>query len=506
MDGTPFGRYRLIELLGRGGMGEVWRAFDTDTDRIVAIKVLPAHFSDNEDFQQRFRREAHAAARLNTPHVIPIHNYGEIDGRLYVDMRLIEGRDLQAVLADGPLEPSRAVRIIEGVAKALHAAHEVGLVHRDVKPSNVLLDRDDFAYLIDFGIARAAADTRLTRTGGMIGTFQYMAPERFGSRPEDARADIYALACVLYECLTGHPPFEEDSAERLMAAHLNTPPPQPSTTQPNVPEQIDHVIATGMAKNPDDRYATTVELARDARDAITEPIPQRVASVPPPPLTKPAAAAPPPPAASTSAPTEQRPPQEVPTQRREPPAVRPAAPRPPARPTTTRQQKLPSRPPVGPAESTWRRSARIAIGVVLLASGAILTVLTCLGHPECGDYLVGGGCNRHFWHGPLSSWSVFSAWSVFFQPYVQTALVPPLWTAGILVLRRHRWWTYAVVPIAGIFAFLSYMPLHHGHGGLEHAVYFLFWVLFSTVICVLIAWGISRLVALLQGRATSANR
>jgi serine/threonine protein kinase len=124
----------LIELLGRGGMGEVWRAHDTDTDRIVAIKLLPAHFSDNEEFQRRFRREAHAAAGLNSPHVVPIHNYGEIDGRLYVHMRLIEGRDLQSVLAEGPLEPRRAVRIIEGVALALHAAHQVGLVHRDVKP------------------------------------------------------------------------------------------------------------------------------------------------------------------------------------------------------------------------------------------------------------------------------------------------------------------------------------------------------------------------------------
>lgn len=140
MEGTQFGRYRLVELLGRGGMGEVWRAHDTDTDRIVAIKLLPTHFSENEDFQRRFRREAHAAARLNNPHVIPIpiHYYGEIDGRLYVDMRLIEGRDLQTVLAAGPLEPSRAVRIIEQVAKALHAAHQVGLVHRDVKPSNIL--------------------------------------------------------------------------------------------------------------------------------------------------------------------------------------------------------------------------------------------------------------------------------------------------------------------------------------------------------------------------------
>ncbi len=273
VDGTPFGRYRLIELLGRGGMGEVWRAHDTATDRVVAIKVLPAHFSDNEEFQRRFRREAHAAARLNTPHVVPIHNYGEIDGRLYVDMRLIEGRDLDSVLVDGPLEPARAVRIIEGVALALHAAHEVGLVHRDVKPSNILLDRNDFAYLIDFGIARAADETRLTSTGNAIGTFQYMAPERLGDHPsDDARADIYALACVLYECLTGQPPFAGASMGSLVAAHLHTAPPQPSTSQPNVPKQVDQVIATGMAKDPDQRYATTIELADAAHNAITTPL------------------------------------------------------------------------------------------------------------------------------------------------------------------------------------------------------------------------------------------
>ena len=273
MEGTPFGRYRLIELLGRGGMGEVWRAHDTVTDRIVAIKVLPAHFGDNREFQERFRREAHAAARLNTPHVVPIHDYGEIDGRLFVCMRLIEGRDLQTVLAEGPMEPSRAVRIIEGIALALHAAHEVGLLHRDVKPSNILLDRNDFAYLIDFGIARAADETRLTKTGNTIGTFHYIAPERLsGEQGEDARADIYALACVLYECLTGRTPFAGDDMGRLVAAHLNTPPPKPSTAQPDLPPQIDQVIATGMAKDPDNRYATTVELASAAHDAITTPL------------------------------------------------------------------------------------------------------------------------------------------------------------------------------------------------------------------------------------------
>src|ERR1700757_2917981 len=320
MKGTAFGRYRLIELLGRGGMGEVWRAHDTDTDRIVAIKVLPAHFSDNEDFKQRFRREAHAAARLNTPHVVPIHNYGKIAGRLYVDMRLIEGRDLQEVLADGPLDPGRAVRIIEQVAKALHAAHKIGLVHRDVKPSNILLDEDDFAYLIDFGIARGANETSLTGTGAMIGSWHYMAPERFRPGDVDARADIYALACVLYECLTGSRPFPGDNLEHQVAAHLSDSPPQPSTTQPELPAAFDAVIATGMAKEPDQRYATTVELANAAHDAITTPLA-------PPSKPTPLAGAPagPPPTPA------RRPPA--------PPPGRPArSPGPPPRPDAMRQQ------------------------------------------------------------------------------------------------------------------------------------------------------------------------
>lgn len=273
MDGTPFGRYRLVALLGRGGMGEVWRAHDTETDRVVAIKLLPASLSADEEFQQRFRREAHAAARLNDPHVIPIHHYGEINGQLYVDMRLIEGRDLETVLADGPLDPARAVRIIEQVARALNAAHKVGLIHRDIKPSNILLDADDFAYLIDFGIARALDETRMTKSGNTIGTFQYIAPERLDDRAEeDARADIYSLACVLYESLTGHPPFPGHTMAHLVNAHLYMPPPRPSTTQSDVPEEVDDVIATGMAKDPDQRYATTIELANAARDAITDPI------------------------------------------------------------------------------------------------------------------------------------------------------------------------------------------------------------------------------------------
>ncbi len=273
MDDTPFGRYRLLSLLGEGGMGEVWRAHDTVTDRVVAIKVLSAKLSKDEDFQRRFRREAHSAARLNTPHVVPIYDYGEIDGQLFVSMRLIEGRDLAAVLADGPLEPQRAVRIVGQVAEALHTAHQIGLIHRDIKPSNILLDNRDFAYLIDFGIARVAEDTRMTKTGSTIGTFAYIAPERLDdARQEDARVDIYSLACVLYECLTGEPPFAMDTMPRLIVAHMSAPPPRPSSARPEVPAQVDEVIATGMAKDPGQRYATTIELADAARDAVTTPL------------------------------------------------------------------------------------------------------------------------------------------------------------------------------------------------------------------------------------------
>jgi serine/threonine-protein kinase len=279
LQGTSFGNYRLIELLGRGGMGEVWRAHDTVIDRIVAIKILPAEISRDEVFQQRFRREAHAAARLNSPHVIPIHTHGEIDGRLFVDMRLIEGRDLQSILAAGPLPPSRAVRIIEQIAKALHVAHKAGLLHRDVKPSNILIDDDDdYAYLIDFGLALAAGERGLTSAGDVIGTFRYMAPERFklqepGAAAIDARSDIYALTCVLYECLTGQHACPGYSLEQQISHHLVSPPPRPSETNPGLSRDFDIVIAKGMAKDPGQRYATALELARAARDAVTAPMP-----------------------------------------------------------------------------------------------------------------------------------------------------------------------------------------------------------------------------------------
>ena len=292
VDGTPFGRYRLIELLGRGGMGEVWKAYDTTMKRVVAMKVLPPNFADDEQYQVRFRREAHAAAGLDEPHIVPIHDFGEIDERLFVTMRLIDGKTVQQLLADGALAPERAVSIVEQIASALGAAHGVGLIHRDVKPANILVTPDDFAYLIDFGIARAADETKLTSTGATIGTVAYMAPERFTSDRADARSDIYALTCVLYECLTGTQPFPGESMERQITGHLYQEPPRPSMAQPGIAPQMDQVIAVGMAKDPEQRYATTRDLAAAARAALAgQPFAAPVVAGPPAPAAPPSAPA-----------------------------------------------------------------------------------------------------------------------------------------------------------------------------------------------------------------------
>ncbi|MFD1150557.1 serine/threonine-protein kinase, partial [Saccharothrix hoggarensis] len=266
-----FGPYRIGPLLGRGGMGEVHRAHDTVHDRTVALKRLSPAFHDDAAFRARFRREAQVVARLREPHVIPIHAYGEIDGRLYLDMRLVEGADLTDVIARGPLTPERAVRIVEQVAGALDAAHADGLVHRDVKPSNILVTPGDFVYLVDFGIARTAAetDTRITASGEVIGTVDYMAPERFEGAAVDARADTYALACVLFACLSGRRPFDVDGTAAQIWAHMQEPPPKAHAVNPAVPPALDNVIARGMAKDPAARHETAGALAVAARAALT---------------------------------------------------------------------------------------------------------------------------------------------------------------------------------------------------------------------------------------------
>ncbi|MDA3627231.1 protein kinase [Saccharopolyspora sp. WRP15-2] len=266
-----FGPYRVEGLIARGGMGEIMRAYDTRHDRVVALKLLAANLAADDEFRDRFKREAHAAGRLREPHVIPIHAYGEIDGRLYLDMRLVEGGDVGSLLgANGPMRPADAVAILEQVAQALDAAHAEGLVHRDVKPSNILVAENGFAYLVDFGIAASLrASGNLTSTGYAVGTLAYMAPERFEDGPVDHRADVYSLACVLYQCLTGAKPFAGDTAASLINAHLNHQPPLPSAARGDLPREFDHIVARGMAKNPADRYDSAGQLARAASQALT---------------------------------------------------------------------------------------------------------------------------------------------------------------------------------------------------------------------------------------------
>ncbi|MGB3325073.1 MAG: bifunctional serine/threonine-protein kinase/transporter substrate-binding domain-containing protein [Mycolicibacterium fortuitum] len=273
MDSTPFGHYQLQKLIGRGGMGEVYQAYDSDTDRIVALKVLPPHLAQDATFQERFRRESHAAAGVSNPHVVPIHGYGEIDGRLYLDMRLIEGRNLGAMLTKTgkPLDPAFAVGMVEQVAEALDGAHAAGLIHRDVKPSNILIADNDFVYLIDFGLARTAGDAGMTTAGSTLGTLAYMAPERFDGGKVDLRSDVYALACVLYECLTGERPYPADSLEQQIAGHMVSPAPRASDKDPRL-AAFDEVIAKGMAKKPSKRYQSAGALAAAARAALRVPV------------------------------------------------------------------------------------------------------------------------------------------------------------------------------------------------------------------------------------------
>ncbi|WP_155769394.1 serine/threonine-protein kinase, partial [Mycobacterium asiaticum] len=270
--GSMFGPYHLKRLLGQGGMGEVYEAEHSVKGWTVAVKLMSETVSSDPVFRERMKREARIAGRLQEPHVVPIHDYGEIDGQMYLEMRLIEGTDLDSLLTRyGPLPAPRAVAIIAQIASALDAAHAAGVMHRDVKPPNILVTRDDFAYLVDFGIASANTDEKITQMGTAVGTWKYMAPERFTNDEITHQADTYALACVLYECLTGSAPFPSDNAAVLVSAHMINAIPRPSAAAQNVPRSLDAVIACGMAKKPADRYGHAGDLARAALEALSVP-------------------------------------------------------------------------------------------------------------------------------------------------------------------------------------------------------------------------------------------
>jgi YVTN family beta-propeller protein len=265
------GNYRLDALLGSGGMGEVYKAYDTQRDRYVALKLLPVSVSGDSEYLSRFKRESNVVARLRDPHIIPIHDFGEIDGRLFIDMRLVDGTDIGSLIrANGPVEPQRAAYFVGQISEALDAAHADNLVHRDIKPSNILVTASDFVYVIDFGITRAmgSKQTALTVTGATIGTLNYMAPERFTGQDVDGRADVYSLACVLHELLTGELPFGNMELPSLIYAHLYSSAPRASSLVEGIPPALDDAIAKGMAKDPGDRFPTAGQLAAAVREAL----------------------------------------------------------------------------------------------------------------------------------------------------------------------------------------------------------------------------------------------
>ena len=295
--GQEFAGYRIERQLGRGGMGVVYLATHVRLGRRAALKVLAPEIAEQEGFQERFVRESRLAASLDHPNIVPVYDAGEHDGVLYIAMRFVEGTDLATVLEGAPegLEPDRALSILGQIADALDTAHAEGLVHRDVKPGNVLIGAPtrpggrEWAYLTDFGLTKQLrATTRITQTGVFMGTLQYVAPEQIRGEDLDGRADQYALACMLFESLAGRPPFTKDVELALLSAHLSEPPPPITPIRPELPTALDEVLVRGMAKTPDGRFASCTELidaARAATEAGVRPAAATVAALPPAPAS-----------------------------------------------------------------------------------------------------------------------------------------------------------------------------------------------------------------------------
>ena len=268
--GTELAGYRIEGVIGRGGMSVVYLAEHARLERKVALKVLAPELAGSERFHDRFLRESKLAASIDHPNIVPIYDADEAEGVLYIAMRYVEGSDLKQTIRDnGPLDPLRVSAIVDQVASALDAAHARGLVHRDVKPANVLLTPDDHAYVSDFGLTkRAVSVSGLTETGQLIGTIDYVAPEQIKGDPVDQRADVYSLGCLLFECLTGHAPYPRDIEVGVLWAHVETPPPSLTEERPDLPPEVDDVLALAMAKDPAERTAAAGDVAAGFRSAI----------------------------------------------------------------------------------------------------------------------------------------------------------------------------------------------------------------------------------------------
>ncbi|MFF9276749.1 serine/threonine-protein kinase [Streptomyces griseosporeus] len=273
--GRRIAGYRIEQEIGRGGMAVVYRARDLSLERTVALKLLAPELARNDTFRKRFVHESRTAAAIDHPHIVPVFEAGETDGVLYIAMRYVPGSDLKHLIdRQGPLPLPAAVRIGAQVASALDAAHDHGLVHRDVKPGNILVDRGtdaehpEHVYLTDFGLTKKSLSlTGFTQLGQFVGTLDYVSPEQISGRPVDGRCDVYGFACVVYETLTGHPPFCRDDDMALLWAHQYDEPPPLTEARPDLPARVDAVFARALAKSADDRYDSCLAFVAALRDA-----------------------------------------------------------------------------------------------------------------------------------------------------------------------------------------------------------------------------------------------
>jgi serine/threonine protein kinase len=269
--GALVGGYRVESVLGRGSWGVVYRATQLSLNRAVAVKVLGADACQDDDFLERFRREALLQGSLDHPHIVPVHEAGTSEHGPFIAMRMVPGPNLKELIGVGTLDPERTLRILFPVADALDVAHEAGLTHRDVKPQNILIGTRDHPFLADFGSIRAQEMVPLTGVGQFIGTIDYAAPEQIQGEAPGPATDVYALTCVLFECLTGSVPFDLANDAAVLYAHLTRPAPLASERRSDLPAEVDDVIARGMAKDPAERFSSAMETMRSAARALGMP-------------------------------------------------------------------------------------------------------------------------------------------------------------------------------------------------------------------------------------------
>jgi len=469
--GAEVAGYRIVEEAGSGGMGVVYRAEETGLGgRPVALKLLPPALAGDPDFRARFLREMRVAAAIDHPNIVPIYRAGEDRGLLYLAMRYVHASDLRRVLeTEGRLAPGRALAILDQVAGALDAAHARGLVHRDVKPGNILLappvlDGDpEHVYLVDFGLARDDSDDRSIGGGGsFLGTPRYAAPEQAAGRPVDGRTDGYALGCVLYECLTGRPPFPGGSGEAVLLAHLETAPPRVTTLRPDLPAAIDRVITRALAKSPEDRFPTCRTLIAAARQALAPARSSRPPGPHPPTPTAPLPTAPLPTAPTPTAPTptpgmpQPHPPVAGPPNREGSPAGHGPAPvvhSPPGTgagaPASRREGPaalegyLPLRRPARRVRRALWLSILLALTSAAVNFGGTEAALVLFGDQASGDLYLWVGAFQAAWF--LVTAALWLAW--FRRAYLN---LPAL---GARRLRFRPWWAVGawLLPVFSLF-------------------------------------------------------